>query len=420
MKKIHILVLISIFAVPLSSIVEIKGTDLWYVNYLALSIILNLGVSLALWKFNKWLSLFTMCCLLSAVTAARQHPRAMLCLFQVNLSALAIYAISKFNERQRIWVIRAIFGMFLIQGLWITLQIYNLDPIFAHIKNVAIDDTVGFSGSHNQIGLYFAATAPLVAYISAPFLALTVVGLWSSTTSFAWVGASCGIALYLTLIKKKLLIPFAIALVVASSIFFTRYENINKTIINERLNLWKHSILDVVRGSTIIRQELVPPTNEVDPNDQWGGKVFRPGTYQFMPLKVNRWLGFGIGNFIRVSPHTQWRFIKAPRPDLESVMHKYSHAHNDYVEVLYDMGFIGFIILIGFICSLFWRFCTAVKTPRMNMLFCCVIAHMVCALGIFTVHTAISGMLLVINLGLLEGEFRDGKIASVVQRKAIA
>jgi len=402
------LIAASIILVPLSGVFPMFGANIWYVQYLALLGVFCIYASLALWKFNKYLSIFIWLCLISVIFVSgnptaiamwklnfiQQHPKSILTLIQIVGACFAIYGISKLNRQQRRIIQNAIIMLFVIQGLWVVLQSLNLDPIFNHIKSNALDDTVGFTGSHNQIGLFFASVSPLIFARMPYLLSFVVYGLWNSTTSFAWAGSAMGVLFYQFSKDKKIFIQILIILTIASVIFFSQYESLNSVVVGERLTLWKHTIGDVLDGDI----DMVMP------------KVIQGKTFKVREIqKCNPLFGYGLGNFQRYSPYSQGAYIKSTHPDkrYHGDHHIYLHAHNDYIETFFDLGIFGFISLLAIIGNLFYRFCRAIKTKELLIYFSCVLAHMITALGIFTVHTAASGMMLILFLGLLEGELRE-------------
>lgn len=392
MKRFFWLVVFSVFAVPISCMIPLMGTDVWYVQFLALFSCGLLGVSLVLWKFNKYLSIFTIICLFSTITAngsidwtrgvviANQDPASVWMLCQFYLACLAIYGISLFNENQRRWILRAIVGIAIIQGLYVVIQYFNLDPIFNLLGDPSKDDTVGLSGSHNQIGLFLSVTSPLILSVCPLAFPLMIFGIWCSTTSFAWVGLIVSNLFISWFISKKVFCGVAVVLILASIVFFTEFDNYSDEKFQERKDLYIHTTKTVLDGKIRLYKKK---------GDIMIQKI----------ITCNSWLGYGFGSFIRISPLSQ-TFMKKER------MHRYSHAHNDYLEVFSDMGKIGFISLMLIIFNFFYLFWKAEKTKILLICFACILAHMINALGIFTVHTANSGLLLILFYGVFMGEIR--------------
>src|SRR3990167_1140663 len=377
----------SVVIVPLAAFIPLPGTDIWYVEFLALFFMLMLAVSVSLWKFNKWLAMLSLLALCSVILQPTQNPRAIICLTQLNLCLLATMLMSRFSRKQRKALLAALFVTFVIQTVMMTLQYFNLDPVFTSIADPQKNDTVGLSGSHNQIGLFYATTTPFIMMLNPALAIINILAVFLSTTTSAWLAFLVSGTLFAVMANKKILIYFVLFIVSSSIIFIKYYDAPNARKLNERHDLILSSIRDVERGYAEMNAD--------------GHK---------MKIKCNRWLGFGLGNFIRISPYTQAEFIQKNVDRVgggEYPQHVYEHVHNDAVEVWYELGRLGFIAVLALVASFIQGFIASPKTPLLIMSFCAVISHLVSSLGIYTVQTAISGMILMIFYAVYVGEYND-------------
>ena len=394
MKKLYALTLISLFIVPFSSAYPILGADVWYSQFIALFLVLFVGLALALWKFNKYISMFLLLCLFSTVWThngekfiCTQNPRQMLCLIQLYGCCYASWVISKFSSKQREILLKTMLVVVFIQGAWVVLQYYNLDPIFngfgTYMTEGRVDDTVGFSGSHNQIGVFFAVTSSLVIAYFPYLLPLTIFGLWNSTTSAAWLGFLISSLFICWNYSKKAFIGIVCVLAVSTAIFYSKFEGVSKVALQERVDIIKHSMIDLNNGKAVMTRKLVD------------GRVVK------QEVTCTPLLGFGFSNFMQISPYTQREYL-----DLHGV-HVYSHAHNDYIEIVYELGSLGAVALLLLLSNFLYNFIKARKTKILLVSSGCILAQMICALGVFTVHTALSGFLLVLMYGIFKGEIDE-------------
>ena len=85
----------------------------------------------------------------------------------------------------------------------------------------------------------------------------------------------------------------------------------------------------------------------------------------------------------------------------------FTHAHNDYIEALFELGYIGFSLLVLIILNFFWGFIRMVKDRELVMLFACVLAYLICIVGVFASHIAVSGMWFVLFFGLYLSKRRE-------------
>lgn len=383
MKNIFILTVLGILLIVLASIVPIPGADVWYGQYLMLFGLMFLGISLVLWKFNKWLSVFTILCLISAILVTKLNMKAVLCLLQVDLACLATYAISRFDKVQRRWLLRTIFAIAMIQGIWVIVQSLNMDPIFYKIGDRLLDDTVGFSGSKNQLGAFLAITAPVVLEVCPWLLPLSIFGIFKSVTSTAWLALCVGTMFYCWAKVRKLFCALTVTMMVSTFVFILVFDKNPQTSLEQRGHVFGNTIKAVATGKIAISKEVEP------------GKSITK-TYICNPM-----FGYGLGAFSRIFPYSNHDFVPGA--------HVYGHCHNDFLEGFFDLGFLGFysliFLVIGFLIDVYRN--RAIKEAMIYG--SSLIAYLVCANGIFPSHTAVNGMLLIVFYGMFRGSLRENK-----------
>lgn len=381
MKSVFYIVLASVLAVPLTGVIPLKGVDIWYVQYLALFSVFCLGISTVLWKFNKYLSLLTVLMWFSTIFVAHQYPRAIYCLVQFDLASLAAYAISTFTSKQRKSLLYVILVLFFIQTLWIVLQAFHLDPLFKKVGTMYLSDTVAFSASHNQASAFFADTAVLVAHFMPWMIPLTVFCLLKTMTAIGVIAASISVLIYLFIVNRKFFVVALASTIILCSFYLKFCDPISYMKMYERFTVAYYSV-------QAVEQEKIVCVNQ--------GRLFN--------VTCNKWLGYGLGNFTRISPISQHQYL-----EYGILNHRYEHAHNDFIEAYFELGRLGFILSVLLVVSFVISFLRAKKTVLLTMLFCAVLAHLICANAVYTVNTAVTGMMLMLFYGLYRGELRDGQ-----------
>ncbi len=380
LSNLFFLTCASIIAVPLVTLVPF-GIDLWYVQYLALFSVFCIGISIYLARINIPMGIFLTYCLGNTIFVAKQDPRTMFCLIQIILACLAIDLISRFTKRQANIILTIILGLTIFQGAFVIVQYFNLDPFFTPVNDEWFSRTVGISCSRNQIGLFFAIVSPLVLANAIWITPLVVFGLFCSSTTSAWAGFLAGCICLCSFKLRRELWKVLILLCICSAIFFVKFEHISAPAYKQRIDLYKHTIESVESESVVMKRTQ-------------NGNTFAK------EVTCNKWLGYGLGKFTQISVWTQERFLH------KGQSHVYSHAHNDLLEIWYELGRVGLLLALFMIGKLFRDFIYARKTKILVICFSCILAQLVSSLGIFTVQTAISGMLLVIFFGLFTGEIR--------------
>lgn len=390
-------VILSIIILPLSAVIPVYGTDIWYVQYLALFSAFALATAVFIFNSSKPLSIFLGLAWYSTIFPAHQHPRAILCLVQVIFSCLAIKVISGFKKETAYKIFCAVFIASLINSFYTVLQYLNLDPIFNSVKNENFDDTVGFLGSHNQLGVFMSVTSPVVMNFFPPAILLNVFAIFCSKTTSSWIAFIVGMVFWGAFNTKQLfkdrIRPFwAISFVVllASALFFGKIDKFGSSAWGERLNLYRHTIDSVFKE-----------------------KIFFNIKDNVTKVKqCNMFFGYGLGSFTALSPHAQTGFLLIPGKS----SHRYEHAHNDYLETLFEMGVLGFISVLIIVADIFIKFLRSAKTKIIIISFCSLLIHMINSLGIYAVQTAPSGMLLIVFLGIFYGEVIRQKREGVYAR----
>jgi hypothetical protein len=381
-RFLKFLMIASIFLVPLSSVVPIRGTILWFPQFLTFLLIGFFALSAYLWRLNPFLSLLTAYSAFSYVFICHQHSRSLLCLVGAYLGAYFIYFVSKLEYRKTVYQCLIGFGLF--QTLFVVLQALNLDPIFHKIGSDA-SDTVGFAGSHNQLGVYYAALAPFFLSIHFLFLIFSFLPIFFSKCSSALIGALVAVAFTFSLTERRGYV-LAFCLVLTLLMFqWDRFDVISSKVIKERVGLFKQTIKQAIQGRAVL---------EVGKN-----------TYQ--PVTANPFLGFGLGSFFLISPQSQFNLIESGN------RHRYEHAHNDLVESLFDLGYIGFSLVVGLVGSLVAAFIRCKnKTKELIMLFSSLLAQGVASCGVYVVHAPLSFFMLCLTTGLYLGAVKDAKQSS--------
>lgn len=344
------------------------------------------GISFVLWDFNKFLSIFTGICLISTFFVTRFCPRAIVLLFQLDLACLAAYGISKFNAKQRRCVLWAILGITLLQFVWVALQGFNIDPIFHSLLRAGKKEMVGFSASPDQIGTFFALTAPTMVSFHPLLGIISLFGMVASKSSFAFV-AGVASSIFYFYFKNKLVFKIALLfIIVISTIFLVFTKEVRLVDCQVRGNVWRYAILSTIKGEVYIekgQKKAIVITNPI--------------------------LGYGFGNFLRIFPH-----IPEKRTTLDPwfrnfncYREKFTHAHNDYVEAFFELGYLGLISLSALFISFIRGFVKSIKSNELILYFSSIVAYLLNASGNFLSQIAPSGMLLAIFYGMYEGARRE-------------
>ena len=79
----------------------------------------------------------------------------------------------------------------------------------------------------------------------------------------------------------------------------------------------------------------------------------------------------------------------------------WDNPHNEYLQVYFELGLIGLLLLLGYFIDLFRRF-LRFKTPQTILLFSCITVLLINSLGMFPMQVAPTAFLAITYIGLLE------------------
>lgn len=360
---IYWLVALSVFLIPMSAIVPIPGTILWYGQFIALLTLGFLFLINIIWHTYKPLACIGLMSLFSYIFIAQTNPRALMCLVAAFSGLMLIVAVRNMKDVRHVY--GAILAMAFIQGVYVVFQHFGIDPFFKKLGGPGTD-VVGFVGSHNQLGIYYAGIIPFL--ISSPLLLpVAIIPLMLAKCSSAVIGAFAG-ALFYAEQTRKLVMPVAI-LILAFCFLPWLKNDIAPNVFKERSALLQLTTSQVLSG------RLVTDDGQV--------------------IKANPLLGFGIGNFFMYSHLSQKGII------INEGQHRYEHAHNDLVEVLFDFGIIGMIVVLWTIYMFFNAFLTCVNRTRlMTISFASLLAQGIASLGVYVIHAPVSFFMFCLTTGL--------------------
>lgn len=402
-----LLVCAMIALVSLAGILPNTLAPVWYPQLIVLSLFSFLYINYTLWKFNKILSIFLIYCLISVFfynvtfvvynlpsrslksiffytlsSFGNINPRQLVLLCHIYLCSYISYRISFISRKSREWVVRTLVAILVLNLFWSLLQHFNVDPIFNSISTPGKDNIVGFMGSYNCFSSFVTILTPLLYIISPLFSIIAIIFVLLVKTWFSVFVILASTLIFLMKYRKKLLLPLGIFLGVVSILSITKFDTIDFK--GNRVAVWRTSIGSILHGRINLEKDRT--------------------------IKCNPLFGFGLGEFPRYFPNYPEKSL-----DFNTPVAKYNHAHNDFVEVLFDLGLIGAGLLVLLLLSLLRKFLRTSKTKEFVIYSLCLLSYILCANSYFVSHMPVTGMILVVIYGLWESVRREnGSITSVV------
>ena len=267
----------------------------------------------------------------------------------------------------------------LAMGVLVVLQAMHLDQFFKH-RFGTYGHMCGTLGNPTLVSPYLAMIAPLALY-RRRYLFAGVIALATCLTrsDVALAGLVMGLVAYIALLGRKILIVVSILVVLLGGFGIYCYGNSpelrQKFPDNERFLTWTQSITDL----------KTPPMRD--------------------SKKAYAITGLGMGSFkylfhVKNNPHND----------------NFLYAHNDYVQVAYELGIAGFFIFIAMILVMLrdrvWR---QLIDHRRRALTASFISIATCAMGsfVFQIGTHIFYTLTIVGLLYNEGLNGNGKVQDI-------
>lgn len=247
----------------------------------------------------------------------------------------------------------------IFQFLWMIMQCFNYDPIFYPITTTGAKASVrmplaGWSGNPSVLGVFFACTSFLLLHYfkikKVPILFFVILSsiffVKNATTAICFATGGLFYLLNRYRFKMKYILCCILIIVMLGSFFiYVKQPNF------DRLAIWKE-ILD-------------------------------------LGIRVRPFVGRGINFFSHLyivdKTGTPWR-----------------EAHNDYLQLILELGIIGFVLFMGFIMSRFKMFFEKTRSTKQIALAACLVAYLTAGISLFPMHLAQLSFYAIVLLCCLE------------------
>lgn len=320
-------------------------------------VIIGLGIAIG----NKWIRYFLIWAIMSWWFNFFLPPQSTAVLFNVALAMLMFYFIKTYIRDIDInGILKVICITALFQVFWLGIQRIGWDFIFHPIaadgvRQTVKDRLVGFLGNKNILGCYLAMCLPLFRVRFKYLIPLIIIGLFVARASMAFIAGFSGLVFYEVFMiiqnrdfrRLKVMVSVITICVIIAILFFAFVDRPNF----DRVEIWRKTVIQQFNWRSIIGQ----------------------GMGKFQDLRVVDKYGI-----------------------------VWDNPHNEYLQIYFELGIIGIILLSGYFIDLFRRF-LRFRTPLTIILMSCVIVVLVNSIGMFPFQIAPTAFLGITYIALLEG-----------------
>ena len=350
---------------------------------------------------NIWITLFFFLNLLLLFTTGFETGQGQtaslfiaICIF---ISCRALFKKIHFMKETNI-----LLGIGVISAIWMGLQMLGIDPLYMgqdgagkRIMGLTFSDPIGLFGLKAHNAIFFAILIPILAHRNIFYTLPCFIPIWISRSSGAGLAGAVALMFVVYYFKRRWF-KWILALGLIFCVLFIGFKdrNMDRATFNSRFHVW-HSA---------VKFSFQKPLGWGP--DSWS-QITRDKKFQFHgDQDQNHWIRY------ETDKGSQFRYYnpnigKASHPD-EKITSKldqkksWSHwdsPHNEYLQILFEYGFIGLFIFIMFMKELIYRFRNTVKTKELIVITGCLLVYATSSITQFPLHVARLGFLFPVLLG---------------------
>ena len=266
----------------------------------------------------------------------------------VTLYLTATSVLDKDDTRR---VFKAILFVCFLNAVYVAMQYFlKYDPIFEMRGPVGGVEPTGFFGIKANMGMYFAIATPILAYFGLLVPLIAVMPIYLGVSSITALAAPIAWIFYTFKVKKWLALVVAPLVLAAGVLYIVKVDN-PMGMQNTRPEMWKQSL----------RIGLMRPITG------WGLDSFRnmyrsPITKEFLFMSLGRNVNgkaVFVNEIVNEEKTKQPVYLEATAKDL------WDNAHNGYIQLIFEFGLVGLVLLVMFVKGLTLRFIKAVKSKEL-------------------------------------------------------
>lgn len=327
-------------------------------------------------------------------------------MLNIFLSGLVFYSVLSIGKEYTRKLLKTIIWIGILNLFYIALQMVDFDFIF-NIKNSTggilegFCEPLGFFGMKASMGVYMAL-AGIAMLLVNPILAIVFAfPVYLSLSSGAMFALLCGMFTYYWWMKRKALLVIAPILAVLGVCYFTFVDSPTGMMAN-RPPLWKMALKDVMLGVNLNTPQIQSPYLK-NAMTGYGLDAFRTGPIVYILDQVTHKTvrAIKIGNNLLAEDQRMFYMKDGSMftPDGHNC-DVWDNPHFSVVELIYNFGVIG-LVIVGFIFySMVERFRRSVKTRELVVITALIVTFLASSISQFPFGIARIANLVPILLGL--------------------
>lgn len=375
-------------------------------NFFQISII----ILIAMFQVNKFIGLFLGWSVLQFLFF-KDLPRQSIVIQNIFSGAILYHFITKYTtpSKKYFW---AFYAVLMLSVFWIPLQMNNIDPIWG-MMDMKIQSTMteypGFFALPAFMGNYAAAVLPF-AFALNPFLAaFALIALFFSKSSFS-ILAALGGALFFYWFRKRIVFWIILLVFGLSSFFYILKFDAPNGQFQRRFSAWglviQQSFQKQFFGHGIGSYGTAYKFVEVSPSLH-NAEIKSPK--EFMIFLANEAMAEKKQDLVKFlmaqsADNPNFGLVQTELRKNGMDFHEWNPAHNEFLQVFFDSGLVGLLIVFGYIFDIFRRFFFygLQKDPVALTLAASFVSIILVSFAHFPFHLARLGGVFIVILAMLE------------------
>ncbi len=272
--------------------------------------------------------------------------------------------------------------------LWTVLQSFGIDPLYIAQDaggnpqlQMTFHDFTGLFGIKMANAIFIGLMLPVLATLNLWLTPLMLVPLYLCQSSVATLAIFCSMSFYLYHTRCKVFVWFFVIGLIVGSFYIAKDLRTDPQTFKSRFPVW-HSAIHY----TLVERPL-----------GWGPDSYRSYTKQkkfqfFADYDYNHLIMSQVSKdeamlkYYGMDNGEQWR--KNDGKLKNNALSHWDNPHNEYIQMFFEYGFIGIILLIGLLREMYYRFKFAIRSKELIVVASCLVVYFVSGVGHFPLHLA--------------------------------
>ena len=287
---------------------------------------------------------------------------------------------------------------------WMALQLFNIDPLFSGQNNMGqrlvgvFNDPIGFFGIKEANGTFLTLAMPIVAAVNPILSLLLLIPIKTCQSSSVYLATLCAILFYTFYLHRKQFFWFLLLIPIGAGYLIVKDLHTDPKTFTSRFPVWHSAISLSLENPIGYGPDSYRNFNKHKDFKFVGDNLYQHGIVVQLPDGRIAFRYYSVNNDQKASDELMKK-VGETHIFTKGRMDEWDNPHNMYVNVIFQYGIIGLILMVGLLTQMYLRFKTAIKSKELIVITSCFLVYLVTGLTHFPIDLARTGYLFPIILG---------------------